>query len=56
VSCGFCQQQLYYKSPFTSHLARHHFGEGIGGEDRVLSSDLRFSGKSASKIKKVQTG
>ena len=29
MSCGFCQQQLYYKSPFTSYSTHHHFGEGI---------------------------
>jgi hypothetical protein len=31
LSCGF-SQQVYYKSPFTSHLVQRHFGEGIVAE------------------------
>jgi len=32
LSGGFAQQQLYYESPFSSHLTHCHFGEGIEGE------------------------
>jgi len=32
LNCGFCTQQLYYESPFSSHLSHRRFGEGIGKE------------------------
>jgi hypothetical protein len=35
LSCGL-SQQVYYKSPFISHLVHRHFGEGIGTYESIL--------------------